>query len=31
VAAVTAYLLSFQQEGRMKAIDRTKEPSQLTP
>lgn len=31
VAAVTAYLLSFQQEGRMQAIDRAKEPSQLTP
>jgi hypothetical protein len=31
IAAVTAYLLSFQQEGRMKAIGRAQEPSQLTP
>jgi hypothetical protein len=31
IAAVTAYLLSFQKEGQMKAIERTKEPSQLTP
>ena len=31
VAAVTAYLLSFQKEGQMKAITRAQEPSQLTP
>jgi cytochrome c oxidase cbb3-type subunit 3 len=31
LAAVTAYLLSFQKEGQMKAIERAKEPSQLPP
>ena len=31
LAAVTAYLLSFQQEGGMKVIPRSQEPSQHTP
>lgn len=31
IAAVTAYLLSTQKEGSMKAIPRKDEPSQLTP
>ena len=31
IAAVTAYLLSLQKEGAMKAIPRKDEPSQLTP
>lgn len=31
VAAVTAYLLSLQKEGAMRAISRKDEPSQTTP
>ncbi|MEY4306891.1 MAG: hypothetical protein RJA95_259 [Verrucomicrobiota bacterium] len=31
IAAVTAYLLSLQKEGGLKAIPRKDEPSQLTP
>jgi hypothetical protein len=31
VAAVTAYLLSLQKEGAMRAISRKNEPSQTTP
>jgi len=31
IAAVTAFLLSAQQEGGMKTIPRKDEPSQLTP
>ena len=31
VAAVTAYLLSLQKEGAMRAISRKDEPSQSTP